>query len=225
MFHILIAEDDPGTRDELKILLENSLYQVTVIEEYKEVAEQILSLKPNLLLLDVNLPEKNGFLVCGELRRSSDIPIIFLTAHSGPMDELNGILKGGDDYITKPYTAPILLARIAAVLKRAKGQAGQEERLITHNGVALDLAAGQVSFCGKSEELTKNELKILYCLMSQPGVIISRADLIEYLWDNQVFIDDNALSVNMTRLRNKLGQIGIADFIETKRGLGYKVWG
>ncbi|MDD3251812.1 MAG: response regulator transcription factor [Lachnospiraceae bacterium] len=223
MFHISIAEDDLSTRNELKLLLENSLYQVTAIEEYKNVADQVLSLKPDLLLLDINLPDKSGFFICEELRRSSEIPIIFLTAQSEPMDELNGILKGGDDYITKPYIAPILLARIAAVLKRTRGQLGQDERLITYHEVVLDLASGQLSFHGKSEDLTKNELKILYCLLSQPGIIISRADLIEYLWDNQVFIDDNALSVNMTRIRNKLEQMGLYDFIETKRGMGYKI--
>lgn len=223
MFHIAIVEDDSITRNELKVLLENSLYQVTAIDKYIDVTNQILSLKPDLLLLDINLPEKDGLCVCEELRCNSEIPIIFLTAHSEPMDELNGILKGGDDYITKPYIAPILLARISAVLKRTKIQAEKEERLITYNGVTLDLAAGQFSYHGKSEELTKNELKILYCLMSKQGTIVSRADLIEYLWDNQVFIDDNALSVNITRIRNKLEQIGVLHFIETKRGLGYKI--
>lgn len=223
MFHIAIVEDNSITRNELKVLLENSLYQVTAIDKYIDVANQILSLKPDLLLLDINLPEKDGLSICEELRCNSEIPIIFLTAHSEPMDELNGILKGGDDYITKPYIAPILLARISSVLKRTKIQAEKEERLITCNGVTLDLAAGQFSYHGKSAELTKNELKILYCLMSKQGTIVSRADLIEYLWDNQVFIDDNALSVNMTRIRNKLEQIGVYHFIETKRGLGYKI--
>lgn len=223
MVHISIAEDDRNTRNELKLLLENSSYKVTAIENYKEVAKQILSIKPDLLLLDINLPEKNGFFICGELRQGSQIPIIFLTAHSEPMDELNGLLRGGDDYITKPYAAPILLARIAAVLKRVGVQPEKDEHLIICNEVTLDLAAGQLIFRDKPVELTKNELKILYYLMSRKGIIVSRADLIEYLWDNQVFIDDNALSVNMTRIRNKLEQIGVSDFIETKRGMGYKI--
>lgn len=223
MLHVSIVEDDFITRNELKKLLENSLYKVTAIENYNEVAKQILSVKPDLVLLDINLPEKNGFSICEELRQISEIPIIFLTAHSEPMDELNGILKGGDDYITKPYVAPILLARISAVLKRVNVQSEKVQRLITCNEVTLDLAAGQLTSRGKSEELTKNELKILYYLMSQKGIIVSRADLIDYLWDNQAFIDDNALSVNMTRIRNKLEQIGVSGFIETKRGMGYKI--
>lgn len=223
MFHISIVEDDLITRNELKLLLESSLYKITVIENYSEIANQILSIKPDLLLLDIGLPEKSGILICEEIRRNSEIPIIFLTAHSEPMDELNGILKGGDDYITKPYVAPILLARIAAVLKRIHVPSEQDERLIICNDVTLDLAAGQVSFSGKSVELTKTELKILYYLMSKCGIIVSRADLNEYLWDNQVFIDDNTLSVNMTRIRNKLEQIDVHHFIETKRGLGYKI--
>lgn len=223
MFHIAIVEDDPVTRSELKLLLENSLYKVTAVENYTEIARQILLLKPDLLLLDINLPEKNGFSICRELRQSSQIPIIFLTAHTEPADELNGILKGGDDYITKPYIAPILLARIAAILKRTSVQPDNDERFLTYQEVTLDLASGQISFHGKSEELTKNELKILYCLMSRPGTIVSRADLTEYLWDNQIFIDDNALSVNITRIRSKLDRLGISQFIETKRGMGYKV--
>lgn len=223
MFHIAIVEDDSITRNELKVLLENSLYQVTAIDKYTDVANQILSLKPDLLLLDINLPEKDGLSVCEELRCNSEVPIIFLTAHSEPMDELNGILRGGDDYITKPYIAPILLARISAVLKRTKIQPEKDEHQVTCNDVTLDLAAGQLSYHGKSKDLTKNELKILYYLMSKQGTIVSRADLIEYLWDNQVFIDDNALSVNVTRIRNKLEQIGVYHFIETKRGLGYKI--
>lgn len=223
MFHIAIVEDDTITRNELKVLLENSLYQVTAIDKYTDVVTQLLSLKPDLLVLDINLPKKNGLTICEELRRNSDMPIIFVTARSEPMDELNGILRGGDDYITKPYIAPILLARIATVLKRTKNQPMKQERRIIYNDVTLDLAAGQFSYHGKSEELTKNEMKILYCLMSRQGTIVSRADLIEYLWDNQVFIDDNALSVNITRIRNKLQQLGITDFIETKRGMGYKI--
>lgn len=223
MFHICIIEDDPAVRVELKILLENALYRVTALAGCTQVEEQILALKPDLLLLDVQLPEKNGFLLCEEIRGKSEVPIIFLTARTGSMDELNGILKGGDDYITKPYVAPVLLARIAAVLKRVKRADQEEKHVLTCREVSLDIAAGKICFQGKQAELTKNELKILYYLMDRQGVIVSRADLIDYLWENEIFIDDNALSVNVTRIRNKLYQIGISDLIQTKRGMGYQI--
>ena len=149
------------------------------------------------------------------------------------MDELTGMLKGADDYITKPFQPPILLARIAAVLKRsAKGQKEQESPTISYSDVILDLARGEIARKrGESEtgqkaecvELTKNELKILHYLFLHPGQIVSRIDLIEYLWDQQVFIDDNTLSVNITRIRGKLKEIGVHDLIGTKRGMGYYI--
>ena len=138
------------------------------------------------------------------------------------MDELTGLMKGGDDYITKPFQAPILLAHIAAVLKRAARE-GTEVTKLTHKGAELDIARGSLSFCGQVVELTKNELKIMHYLFLNKEKIVSRANLIEYLWDNQVFIDDNTLSVNMTRIRAKLEQAGMHDFIRTKRGMGYSI--
>lgn len=138
------------------------------------------------------------------------------------MDELTGLMKGGDDYITKPFQAPILLAHIAAVLKRTV-RVEKESSKMLHKDVELDLAKGCLFFQEQAVELTKNELKIMHDLFQNKGNIVSRADLIEYLWDNQVFIDDNTLSVNITRIRGKLEQIGVQDFIRTKRGLGYYI--
>lgn len=219
--HILIVEDERVIRKELKILLENALYRVTALETFESVTEQVRIQKPDLILLDLNLPDAAGFDICTEIREESEVPIIFLTGRTDPMDELTGMLKGGDDYITKPYQAPILLARIAAVLKRTSNT--KESTILTCHGVGLDLVHTCLDYDGKSVDLSKNELKILHYLFQHTGEIVPRLDLIEYLWDNQVFIDDNTLSVNVTRIREKLKGIGVSQLIETKRGMGYRV--
>lgn len=221
--NILIVEDEPVIRQELQVLLKNALYEVTALEKFDRAANDILEKKPDLVLLDVNLLQESGFDICTKVRTESDVPIIFLTSRTDSADELNGMLKGGDDYITKPFNPPVLLARIAAVLKRTNREQKKQESVFRYKDVELCLAKGCVNFEGRSAELSKNETKILHCLFGSPGEIISRADLIEYLWDNQVFIDDNSLSVNITRLRNKLDSIGVRDFIETKRGMGYRI--
>lgn len=226
---IVIVEDDEGIRKELKRLLENAFYQVTVIESFTDVAGQIRVLCPgaDLVLLDLNLPGESGFDVCRKLREYSDIPIIFLTSRTDSMDELTGILNGADDYITKPFNPSILLARIGVVLKRTTSKNAVKSTNDTihleYKGVTLNLAGAYVEHAGKRTDLTKNELKILHLLYQKKGEIVPRMDMIEYLWDNEVFIDDNTLSVNVTRLRNKLSEIGVKDFIETKRGMGYRI--
>lgn len=220
--HILIVEDESAIRQELRLLLENALYRVTALDDFTNVPEQVLSCGPDLVLLDLNLPGESGFDICTRIRASSEVPIIFVTSRTDSMDELTGLMKGGDDYITKPFQAPILLAHIAAVLKRAARE-GTEVTKLTHKGAELDIARGSLSFCGQVVELTKNELKIMHYLFLNKEKIVSRANLIEYLWDNQVFIDDNTLSVNMTRIRAKLEQAGMRDFIRTKRGMGYSI--
>lgn len=223
MYRIMIVEDKEEIRQELKQLLENALYEVSTVIRFEEVAAQILEIQPDLVLLDMNLPGESGISICTKLRKQTDIPIIFVTGNNTSMDELNCIMQGGDDYIAKPYQAPILLARIAAVLKRTARRMPMKSSCITYKGVTLDIAAGVISSGERQVELTKNEIKILHCLFQHPGKIVSRAELIEYLWDNEIFIDDNTLSVNMTRLRAKLEEVGVKDFIETKRGMGYKI--
>lgn len=217
--HILIIEDDEDFRQELADLLRGSLYRVTALAQFGNIAARLPSIHPDLILLDLNLPEQSGFEVCTEIRRVSDVPIIFVTGRSDSADEVTALLKGGDDYVTKPFPPAVLLAHITAVLKRA-GR-GAEEPVLEHRGVELDLAKGQVRFQGASAELTKNELKILSCLFRHRGSIVSRSDLMEYLWDNSVFLDDNALSIHVTRIRGKLAGLGMSDFIRTKRGMGY----
>ncbi len=223
--HIVIIEDEAQIRQELKLLLENALYEVTALCEFEEAASAALAPDPDLILLDLKLPGESGFDICAGIRAVSEVPVIFLTSRTDASDELNGILKGGDDYITKPFHPPILLARIAAVLKRTKKAVKKEPDRLEHKGVVLDIAHGSIWLLQdpeeQSEELTKNEFKILYYLFSNTGRIIPRMELIEYLWDNQVYIDDNTLSVNMTRIRGKLERLGAHGFVETKRGMGY----
>ena len=226
---IVIVEDDKGIRKELKQLLKNALYEVKIIEEFKDVAGQICRMTPlpDLILLDLNLPEESGFDICTRLKEHSDIPIIFLTSRTDSMDELTGILKGADDYITKPFNPPILLARIGVVLKRTTNRNIEKSRTdalnLEYKGVILNVAGGYIEYKEKKADLTKNELKILHLLYQKKGEIVPRLDMIEYLWDNEIFIDDNTLSVNVTRLRRKLADIGVTDFIETKRGMGYRI--
>lgn len=223
MFKIMIVEDDAEIRFELKTLLEHSFYEVQAIDEFSEVEQKIMDASPDLVLLDVNLPNESGIRICSKLRTVSDVPIIFVTSQNTSMDELNCIMMGGDDFIAKPYNAPILLARIAAVLKRTSKVNQEKNNLLVHKHLTLDIIAGQMEADGKRQDLSKTELKILYYLIEHKGEIVPRLELVEYLWDNQVYIDDNTLSVNMTRIRNKLEEIGIVNYIETKRGLGYKV--
>lgn len=219
---IFIVEDEPEIRLELKALLENALYQTQTTESFESLADQILEAEPDLVLLDWNLPGENGDWVLSKVRARSSVPVIFLTSRTDAMDELSGMLKGADDYITKPFQPPILLARIAAVLKRSRKDTEDQLRM-TYKGVTLDLSRGTVCFQEKETELSRNELKILYCMFVKKGEIVARPDLIEELWDQQVFIDDNTLSVNITRIRGKLKEIGVENFIETRRGMGYKI--
>ena len=223
--HIVIIEDEPQIRQELKQLLENALYKVTALSEFHDTASAALAAGPDLVLLDIRLPEESGFDICTKIRAVSEVPVIFLTSQTDSADELNGMLKGGDDYITKPFYPPLLLARIAAVLKRTKktGERGRELDKLEYKGMELDIARGSICYQSGEAELTKNEFKILYYLFQNTGRIIPRMELIEYLWDNQVFIDDNTLSVNMTRIRGKIEQLGVHDLIETKRGMGYRL--
>ena len=220
---ILIIEDEAVIRRELQILLENALYEAAAPADFGDVPGQVRAFAPDLILLDVNLPGCSGFDLCTQIRAETNVPVIFLTSRTDSMDEVNGILKGGDDYITKPYQAPVLLARIGAVLKRANGGRIKETTQFFHKGVKLDIAGCTLAHGEEQRDLTKAEMKILYQLFRHPGEYISRMDLIEYLWENKIFIDDNTLSVHMTRIREKVKAIGVSELIVTKRGIGYRV--
>jgi len=168
------------------------------------------------------LPNKSGYEICSKIRSKSKVPIIFVTSRNNSMDELKGIMLGGDDYIEKPYNVPILLARIQSLLNRIYANENKES-VLEYKGIELNLLKSTVRFEGKELELTKNEVKTLHYFFSNKDKIIARADIIDFLWDNGVYADDNSLSVIVTRLRDKLKYIGIDDLIETRRGQGYKI--
>lgn len=221
MHKVMIIEDDEVIREELSFILSNEGYIPLSVIAFDAVAEQTRTAAPDLILLDLGLPSKDGFRLCAEIRKASAIPIIFVTSRDSAMDELRALSLGGDDYVTKPYNLPVLLARIKAVLRRHGG--GAESDVLEAKGLRLILSRGIISYEGRQTELSRNELRILAHLMGHPDVIVSRADLLDALWDNQICIDDNTLSVNMTRLRAKLAELGLPDFIKTRRGMGYQL--
>lgn len=218
-YKILIIEDDPVIRTQLKNLLIGNGYEAETVTDFQNVMEQVKAFAPHLLLLDIKLPGDDGFMICSQIRVVSDMPVIFVTGSNTDMDELNSIMLGGDAFVTKPYNTAILLAKIASLLKRAYPVAEQEA--LSCNGITLHLESGKIEYAGRQTDLTKNELKILYYLFKHAGTICMRADIVEYLWDNQLYVDDNALSVNINRIRDKLSAIGVTGFIKTKHRQGY----
>ena len=222
MQKIMIIEDDPAIREELALLLENEGYATLVIKRFTDIPAQAAQEHPSLILLDIGLPGKDGFSLCAALRKVVPAPVIFVTSRDAGVDEVRALSLGGDDYITKPYSVPVLLARIKAVLRRSGGGSEQTD-LLEAGELRLSLTKGSVSSGEKAAELSRNELQILACLMAHAGQIVSRTDLIDALWDNPIYIDDNTLRVNMTRLRGKLAEIGLPDAIKTRRGMGYQL--
>ena len=220
MYTILIIEDDEAICRELQMLLQKQGYEAICWNMQEDIRELVKTHDPHIILLDINLPQMDGFTVCSQLRSFSKVPIIFVTSRNTDMDELCSMQMGGDDFITKPYNTSILLARIAALLKRFYEWKDQN---LTHHGVLLDVAMSRVEYQNNTRELTKNEVKILHYMFQHKGEIIPREDLIDYLWDNKLFIDDNALSVNVTRIRNKLRELGVEDFIVTRHRQGYQI--
>lgn len=221
MKKIMIIEDDDAIREELALLLKNEGYLPLAVTDYANIPEQVSGACPDLILLDIGLPGKDGLSLCAGIRKQTHTPVIFITSRDSAADELLALSLGGDDYIRKPYHIPVLLARIRAVLRRQGGLA--EPDTLEANGLTLHLTSGTASSGNGSAELTRNELKILAYLMTHAGEIVSRADLIDALWDSQIYIDDNTLSVNMTRLRTRLEEIGLPGFIKTRRGMGYQL--
>lgn len=218
-YKIVIIEDDLIIQSELRTLLVGNGYDVFAVTDFSKTIQQIKETAPHLILLDIKLPQEDGFTLCSQIRSFSNVPIIFVTSCNTDMDELNSIMLGGDAFITKPYNTAILLAKISSLLKRAYPTSEQET--LSYHGAVLHLDSGKIEYAGQQAELTKNEMKILYYLFKRAGAICSRADMIEYLWDNQLYVDDNALSVNINRIRDKLSAIGLHDFIRTKHRQGY----
>lgn len=220
-YKIMVVEDDPILQTELVSLLQGEGYQAAAVTDFAETLPFFRAFQPHLILLDIKLPGQSGFALCRQIRAVSQVPIVFVTSSSTDMDELNSILLGGDAFLTKPYNTAILLAKLTSLLRRAYPE-GQQTTL-THKGVVLHLARSQVCFQGKSADLTKNELKILAYLFRHAGTICPRADLVAHLWDDQLYVDDNALSVNIGRIREKLRALGLEGFIQTKHRQGYVI--
>lgn len=220
MQKILIVEDDEKLRNELEIFLKNNGYQVDTIKKFDNTIDYILNINPDLLLLDINLPNADGEYICKEIRKKSNMPIIIVTSRDNELDELLSINYGADHYITKPFNIQILLAKIASLLKRSNMQ-GEFLDKIDAKDFILNTSKSTIEKNGKIIELTKNEYKILKFLVENRDKIVSREDIMECLWDSDSFIDDNTLTVNITRLRSKLEELNLKELLETKRGQGY----
>ncbi len=218
MQKILIVEDEVKIREELANFLKNNGYEVLVIDNFENTLNDILSKDVDLILMDINIPGVNGMYLCKEIRKVKNIPIIIVTSKNSEMDELICMNYGADDFITKPYNLQVLLAHIEAVLKRSNPLFSY---ILDYKGMKIDLSKGTINYNDKSIILTKNEISILAYLLENRGKVVSRDDLINYLWDSEMFTDDNTLTVNITRLRKKLEELGFDNVIETRRGWGY----
>lgn len=219
MYSVYIVEDDKHIREELAILLEHNAYRVYTTTAFDSLVDDIIAASPDIVLLDLGLPYVDGQVVCRALRECSDIPIIVVTSRDNDLDELMSINLGADDYITKPYSTHILLARIATILRRSNKT--NSAAVPSYKGIELDTQRDLVSFEDKSTELTRNEMRILQVLMQNEGRIVARDMIQRELWQSDQFIDDNTLTVNVNRLRSTLELIGVDDLIQTKRGQGY----
>lgn len=217
MKKIVVVEDDELTREELAVLLRNSGYRVVLLDDFENLKNQLEKSGADLILLDINIPVLNGTTVLREVRRTSNTPVIMVTSRDGEADEVLAMSYGADDYVTKPYNPTVLLLRIAAVLKRA--ESGTND--LRYGDLILDLAKGRISRAGKEVDLSKNEMMILNYLVEHKGEMVKRSDLMILLWNNSEYINDNALTVNVGRLRAKLKELGCEDAIKTKKKYGY----
>ena len=218
---ILIIEDDIKIRQELKTLLEHNQYEIIMIEDFtKDILEEIKKEEKDLILLDINLPNQNGFGICKKIKEKEQVPIIFVTSCTGDENELKSIISGGDDFITKPYNKDILLEKIKRTMRQKDPVQYKEIKL---DGVTLDLHLSLVKYQDNSVELTRNEFRILYYFFTNPKKIITKEELLDYLWNEKYYLDDNILTVNINRLRKKLEEIGLEEFIKTIRKKGYRI--
>lgn len=215
---IIIVEDTQKLREELSIYLEKNGFKTILITDFTNVKEQIINTKEkDLILLDINLPNLDGEYLLKDLRKEIDTPIIVVTSKNTEIDELLCIEYGADDFITKPFSPRILLARITRLLERNT----KVQKEITYKDMTINITKSQIERNNKKIELSKNELKILIYLLKNKGTIVPRDDIISYLWDNNEYVDDNTLTVNINRVRSKLEKLDLENVILTKRGQGY----
>lgn len=214
---ILIIEDEIELREELKVLLDENGYEGIILESFENIKQDTLSINPDLILLDIKIPYINGQQLLKEIRKESDVPIIMVTSKNTEMDEVLSMSYGADDYITKPYNPVLLLLRIEAILKRVN----KSNNNLSYNNVKVNLLKSTLEYEDKELLLSKNEMSIFYFMLMNKGKIVSRDAIMNYLWGNDRFIDDNTLTVNINRLRKKLEEIDLKGVIETRREQGY----
>lgn len=222
MYRILIVEDDMTIANAVRKHMEGWGYEVRCAEDFKNVLAEFASFSPQLVLLDISLPFFNGYHWCSQIRQISRVPVIFLSSASDNMNIVMAINMGGDDFVAKPFDLNVLMAKVQAMLRRTYDFGGQTG-LFEHRGVILNLSDTTVFYDGSRVELTKNEFKILQILMEQKGNVVSRDKIMTRLWESDSYVDDNTLTVNVTRLRKKLEEAGVKGFITTKKGIGYLI--
>ncbi|UPA30972.1 response regulator transcription factor [Terrisporobacter glycolicus] len=222
MMDIFIIEDDKALSREISLTLGKWGYSTCEVNDFENITDEVLQCNPKLILMDVNLPCYDGFYWCSQIRNFMKVPIIFISSRDNDMDIIMSINMGGDDYITKPFSPQILVAKIQAILRRTYSYNNDlKSEIIKFKDITLNIVDGNIYFKDENTELTKNELKIMKILMENQEKIVSRDEIIEELWDTDEFISENTLTVNVNRLRKKLDSIGLNDFIETKKGQGY----
>ena len=219
MNKVFIIEDDVKINEQLGSFLKRYGYEVATSFDFENIVDIALEENPKIILLDINLPVFDGYYICKEIRKQSNVPIIVVTSRDTEMDELISMNLGADDFITKPYNTAILLARIESIMRRVYGNNSMD--IYEYNGLKYNLSTSEMEYEGNKSDLTKNESRILYTLIKNKGKIVSRSELMKYLWQNDEFVDDNTLTVNINRLRKKMEEIGANHMLTTKRGQGY----
>lgn len=222
MYRILVVEDDQVIANTIKKSIAKWGYEVQCVTDFQKVLSQFIEFDPQLVLLDISLPFYNGFHWCSEIRKISKVPIMFLSSASDNLNIVMAMNMGGDDFITKPFDLSVLAAKIRALLRRTYDFAGQTN-LLEHKGAILNISDATVTYQGQKVELTRNEHKILQLFMENKGQVFTRETIMTHLWETDSYVDDNNLTVNITRLRRKLESIGLADFILTRKSMGYMV--
>ena len=223
MYKIMIIEDDPKIAELLQAHIEKYGDKGIIETDYERVLEQFQQLQPEIVLLDVNLPRYDGYYWCRQIRTVSTCPIIFISARSGEMDQVMALESGGDDYITKPFHYEIVMAKIRSQIRRVYGDYAMKERVIEQAGLSLYPERMELHLKEKSTILTRKESLLLETLMQNSPRIVTRETILDKLWDDYNYVDDNTLSVNITRVRKKLAELGIEDALETIRGVGYRL--
>lgn len=225
MYKLMIVEDDEKIKEITQNHLKKYGYDVYVVSDYSDIKGEFLRENPDIVLMDINLPKFDGFYWCREIRTISKVPIVFISARFSDMDQVMAIENGGDDYIIKPFSLEVLTAKLKGVIRRTYGEYSEVDEsdadVYELDGLFLNKKQNTIAYNDNTVELSKKEFQLLYCLMKKSGCIVPRDELLEALWDDTDFVDDNTLSVNVTRVRKRLEDIGIYDAIETKRGQGY----